>query len=99
MSCRCFSVFDMRKIIRYGTGSGVVMAATALGLVTLYLLMSQATKFATEARFRESKIVPDVISTAPSFAAEVRQVGQVTCNPTWNALVRSTITTYHWTGS
>ena len=47
------------------------MAATALGLMTLYLLMSQNAKSATKSRFRESGIVPDVISTAPSIAAEV----------------------------
>ena len=48
------------------------MAATALEMMTLYLLMSQGTRFDVESSFQESKIVPDVISTAPPIAAEVR---------------------------
>ena len=51
--------------------SGVVMAAAALGVVAMYLLLSQTSKFAVESSFQESRIVPDVISTAPSTAAEV----------------------------
>lgn len=46
------------------------MAASAM---MLYLVMSQATEFAVEFSFQESKIVPDVISTAPPVAAKVRQ--------------------------
>ena len=48
------------------------MAATALEMMTLYLLMSQGTRFDVESSFQESNIVPDVISTAPPIAAEVR---------------------------
>ena len=48
------------------------MAATALEMMTLYLLMSQGTRFDVELSFQESNIVPDVISTAPPIAAEVR---------------------------
>ena len=50
----------------------VIMAATALEMMTLYLLMSQGTRFDVESSFQESNIVPDVISTAPPIAAEVR---------------------------
>ena len=50
------------------------MAATALEMMTLYLLMSQGTKFDVESSFQESNIVPDVISTAPPIAAEVCQI-------------------------
>ena len=46
------------------------MAASAM---MFYLLMSQATELAVESSFQESKIVPDVISTAPPVAAKVGQ--------------------------
>lgn len=48
------------------------MAATAIGVLSLYLLLSQATNFATESSFRDSDILPDMISTAPSTQAKVR---------------------------
>ena len=51
--------------------SGEIMAASALGVTMFYLLMSQAAEFAVESSFKESKIVPDVISTAPPVAAKV----------------------------
>lgn len=53
-----------------------IMAASALGVTVFYLLMSQAAEFVVESRFQESKIVPDVISTAPPVAAKVGQSSQ-----------------------
>lgn len=50
------------------------MAAKALEMLTLYLLMSLGTKFDVDSSFQESNIVPDVITTAPPTAAEVRQI-------------------------
>ncbi len=49
------------------------MASTALAMMTLYLLMSLGNRFAVESSFQDSNIVPDVISTAPPIAAEVRE--------------------------
>ena len=50
------------------------MASTSLAMMTLYLLMTLGTRFSVESSFQESNIVPDVISTAPPIAAEVREI-------------------------
>ena len=73
MSCRHFPVSRFKRTCAKQC-EWVTMAATALEMMTLYLLMSQGTKFDVESRFQESNIVPDVISTAPPIAAEVCQI-------------------------
>ena len=63
-----------------------IMASTALGVL---LLLSQATNFATESSFRDSDIVPDMISTAPSTQAKVSHWHN--CRPERHYLERKTL--------
>ena len=62
------------------------MASTALGLMALYMLMGQTSKVDIESRFQKSRIVPDVISTAPLVAAEVYTASYTLVN--WDSIYR-----------